>query len=111
MSAESLIVRPAARPKVGDFAVLETRYSQTVLGPISKVTAQRAFHPDMWGGARESRSDIEDMLYCGDEKTARDLAAKVKSSKEARDMEIKEAGERHRDRVSAMLSQLWEAQQ
>lgn len=108
---DPLIVRPAARPKVGDFAVLDTRYSQTVVGPISKVTAQKAFHPDPWGGPRESRSDIADMLYSGDEKTAVELAAKVKSSKEARDLEQKESSERHRDRVSAMLAQLWEAPQ
>lgn len=109
--SDSLIIRPAAHPKVGDFAVLDTRYSQTVVGPISKVTAQRAFHPCPWGGARESRSDIADILYSGDEKTTRDLAAKVKSSKEARDLEQKESSERHQDRVSAMLAQLWESPQ
>ncbi len=91
--------------KVGDWIVKHDRWSDYIaLGPVSKVTAKRCYHPDRWAGGREAFTDAEDIVLTADEPKARLVAEKLKSSRALRDQERDAASARHtsrRDRIVA----------
>lgn len=87
-------------PKIGDWIVLTPNYPAAVAsGPVSKLTAQRAYHPDRWGGSREQFSDFTAIRFCGAEAVCKSLAEKIVSSSALKKQDERDAQLRHNKRI------------
>lgn len=89
---------------VGQFAVIRGSWSDyAVVGPVSKVTAQRLYHPDKYGGQRETFSDLSTVLLVTDQASCRALQEKLTSSKALSKEEVMAANARHAKREADLI--------
>lgn len=94
-----------AEPSAAEWAVIRASYpSFAAVGPISKQTSQRIYHPDKWGHGREAFTDLSAVLYRGAEDGCKVLAERLMSSRALADQEQRASGQRHADRVENLVS-------
>lgn len=89
---------------VAEWAVIRSNYTAaTAVGPISKQTAQRIYHPSKWGGTQECFTDLGAVLFRGPQQVCQRLAEQIVSSKALAEQERRAAYGRHEDRTSRLI--------
>jgi hypothetical protein len=103
-SADAATAQCAAA-KVGDWVVLNCNYPAFhATGPVSKVTAQRVYHPDWFAPTRESFSPITSVLFVGSETVAKRVSEMLKDSKSLCGIEQRDSVARHERRIAEIVS-------
>lgn len=95
----------AEEVKQAEWAVITSSYPKyCAVGPISKQTAQRIYHPDKWGQGREAFTYLDAVLFRGDEQSCSLLAERLKSSLALSEEERKASVARHQERVAKHIA-------
>ena len=90
--------------QIGDHIVTRARYGDfKLLGPVSRKTKLRVYHPAAWGKDREAYSDASSVLAAGSGEAMKLLHERLTSSLALCDLERRSALARHRDRVAKLL--------
>jgi hypothetical protein len=93
-----------ADPRIGQFAAVRDSWRTEVVGPISKVTAQRIYYPATHNAKREAFSDLTSVLYIGEPAVAARLCEVIKSSSALSDQDCRAARLRHEMRIKAAIA-------
>jgi hypothetical protein len=79
-----------------------------VIGPISRQTALRVYHPRGWT-AGNTFTPLQDIVFRGDERGCRELAQQLASSLALQNQERDAASKRHQARVSKLIAEALKA--